>query len=131
MSKLIFFKGIGIMYKARKYLNKNSLKNLYHAYIYPYLTYWGCASKCHLNSLFLLQKKILRIMTFSPYCAHTDPIFKSLEILPNDKIFLDRIGITMFKVTYELVPKSIHQRFSKNNDIHLMIPEIRIYFFLV
>ena len=31
-------KGIGIMYKARKYLNKNSLKNLYHAYIYPYLT---------------------------------------------------------------------------------------------
>ena len=24
-------KGIGIMYKARKYLNKNSLKTLYHA----------------------------------------------------------------------------------------------------
>ena len=39
-------KGIGIMYKARKYLNKNSLKHLYHAYIYPHLTYcvevWGC-----------------------------------------------------------------------------------------
>ena len=30
-------KGICIMYKARKYLNKNSLKNLYHAYIYPYI----------------------------------------------------------------------------------------------
>ena len=56
-------KGIGIMYKARKYLNKNSLKVLYHTYIYPYLTYcnavWIRASKCHLNSLFLLQKKIL------------------------------------------------------------------------
>ena len=115
-------KGIGIMYKARKYLNKNSLKDVYHAYIYPYLTYcievWGCASKCHLNSLFLLQKQILRIMTFSPYLAHTDPVFKSLEILPIDKIFIDRIGITMFKVTYELVPKSIHQLFSRNKDIH-------------
>ena len=115
-------KGIGIMYKARKYLNKNSLKSLYHAYIYPYLTYcvevWGCASKCHLNSLFLLQKKILRIMTFSPYLAHTDHLFKNLEILPIDKIFIDRIGITMFKVTYELVPKSIHQLFSRNKDIH-------------
>ena len=47
------FKRIGIMYKARKYLNKNSFKNIYYAYIYPYLTYcvevWGCASKCHLN----------------------------------------------------------------------------------
>ena len=96
--------GIGIiimiMYKAKKYLNKNSLKNLYHAYIYPYLTYcvevWGCASKCHLNSLFLMQKKILRTRTFSPYLAHTDPLFKSLEILPIDKIFPDGIGITMY-----------------------------------
>ena len=56
-------KQIGIMYKARKYLNKNSLKNLYHAYIYLYLIYCvkvrSCASKCHLNSLFLLQKNIL------------------------------------------------------------------------
>ena len=57
-------------------------------------------------------------MTFSPYLAHTDPLFKSLEILPIDKIFIDRIGITMFKVTYELVPKSIHQLFSRNKDIH-------------
>ena len=70
-------KRIGIMYKARKYLSKNSLKN-----VYPYLTYcvevWGCASKCHINSLFLLQKKILRIMTFSLCLAHTDPLFQIL-----------------------------------------------------
>ena len=59
---------------------------------------WSCASKCHLNLLFLLQKKILRIMTFLPYLAHRDPLFKSLEILPIDEIFVDRIGITMFKV---------------------------------
>ena len=108
--------------KARKHLIKNSLKKLYHAYIYSYLAYcielWGCASECHLNSLFLLQKKILRIMTFSPYLARADPLFKSLEILPIDKFFIDRIGITMFKVTYELVPKFIHQLFSKNKDIH-------------
>ena len=57
-------------------------------------------------------------MTFSPYLAHTDPFFKSLEILPMDKSFIDRIGITIFKVTYELIPKSIHQLFSKNKDIH-------------
>ena len=57
-------------------------------------------------------------MTFSPYLAHTDPLFKNLEILPINKIFIHRIGITMFKVTYELVPKSIHQLFSRNKDIH-------------
>ena len=115
-------KGIGIMYKARRYLNKIGLKNLYHAYIYPYLTYcievWGSASKCHLNSLFLFQKKIIRIMTFSPYLAHTDPIFKDLTILPFDKIFIDRIAFTMFKIEYELLPKSVIQMFSKNRGIH-------------
>ena len=79
---------------------------------------YGDASKCHLNSLFLLQKQIIRIMTFSPYLAHTDPIFKDLTILPLDKIFIDRIGITMFKVEYELLPKSVIQMFSKNRDIH-------------
>ena len=85
-------KGIGIMYKARRYLNKVSLKNLYYAYIYPYFTYcievWGPAAKCHLNSLSLLQKKIFRIMTFSPYLAHTAPIFIDLAILPFIKYLL-------------------------------------------
>ena len=57
-------------------------------------------------------------MKFSLYLAHTDPLFKSLAILPIDKIFIDRIEITMLKVTYELIPKSIHQLFSKNKDIH-------------
>ena len=32
-------KGIGIMFKARSYLDRRSLINLYNAYIYPYLIY--------------------------------------------------------------------------------------------
>ena len=32
-------KGIGIMYQARKYLNRNGLISLYNSYIYPYLIY--------------------------------------------------------------------------------------------
>ena len=81
----------------------------------------------HLNSLFLLQKKILRIMTFSPYLAHTDPLFKSLEILPIDNIFIERIGITMFKVTYELILNRSTNYFQKTKTSTLIIPEIKIY----
>ena len=62
-------KGIGIMYKARQFLTKKALLMLYHAYIYSYMTYcievWGCASQTQLNCLLLLQKKIIRIMSFS------------------------------------------------------------------
>ena len=45
----IVSKGIGIMYRARNYLTKNSLKSLCVSYIYPYLIYcveiWGIPPK--------------------------------------------------------------------------------------
>ena len=88
-------KGIGIMYKARHFLPKKALLMLYHAYIYPYMTYcievWGCASQTQLNCLFLLQKKIIRIMNFSHYLAHTNPLFLSMEVLHLRKIFFIKL----------------------------------------
>ena len=64
-------KVIGIMFKARPYLDRRSLVNLYNAYIYPYLIYcvesWGNATKCHLDQLYVLPKRIVRLMTFSNY----------------------------------------------------------------
>ena len=49
------------MYKARQYLRKCTLLNLYYAYIYPYMTscieIWGSATQSHLNCLFLQQQK--------------------------------------------------------------------------
>ena len=41
-------KGFGIILRARKIFNKNTLLNLYHAFIFPYLIYcveiWGNAA---------------------------------------------------------------------------------------
>ena len=54
-------KGIGIIKKARPFLNKSSLSNLYYTFIYPYLIYcvevWGSAKKVHLSPVMLLPKK--------------------------------------------------------------------------
>ena len=79
-----------------------------------------------MNSLSLPQKKIIRIMTFSPYLAHTAHIFIDLAILPFNKIFIDRIGITMFKIEYELLPKSVTQMFTKIKIFIHITPEIEI-----
>ena len=61
-------KGIGIMFKARTYLDRRSLINLYNAYIYPYLIYcvesWGNAPKCHLDQLYIWKKKLLGLLLF-------------------------------------------------------------------
>ena len=40
---------------------------------------WGISAQSHLRPLLLSQKKIVRIMTFSTYYAHTDPLFKDLK----------------------------------------------------
>ena len=83
-------KGIGIMFKARSYLDRRSLINLYNAYIYPYLIYcvesWGNAPKCHLDQPYILQKRIVRLITFSNYnqaaYVPSEYIFRELQVLP-------------------------------------------------
>ena len=115
-------KGIGIMYKARQYLSKCTLLNLYYAYIYPYMTYcieiWGSATQTHLNCLFLQQKKIIRIMNFSHYLAHTSPLFHSMEVLPFKKIYYHRIGLMMYKFNNNLLPNCLSQLYERTDSVH-------------
>ena len=115
-------KGIGIIYKARSVLSKTSLVSLYYSYVYPYLTYcneaWGCAMQTHLHPLFLLQKKIIRLITFSTYLAHTCPIFLNLQLLPLEKRFFSRVRLVMFKCSNKLLPSEMCSLYIKNNEIH-------------
>ena len=55
-------KSIGIMYRLRSYVPLQTLKTLYNALIYPYLSYciviWGGTYFSHLKPLIILQKKL-------------------------------------------------------------------------
>ena len=112
------------MYKARRFLSKACLTNLYYTYIYPYLIYcievWGIAPKCHLNYKLLIQNKIVRIIKYTHYLAHTDIIFKELGILPieNNIIFIERVGVFMFKYENRLLPSVMAELYLRNNNIH-------------
>ena len=54
-----------------------------------------------------LSLNLVRIMTFAPYLAHTEPIFNSLEFLPVEKIFINRVSIVMFKFSCNMLPDPI------------------------
>ena len=75
-------KGIGIISKASKYLKRNSLLTLYYSYIYPYMIYcieaWGNASNCHLDQLYIIQKKVIRLISFTNYDISSAVTFKNL-----------------------------------------------------
>ena len=57
-------------------------------------------------------------MTFSTYYAHTDPLFKDLNILTIDKLVVHRIGIAMYKINNGLCPSVLNELYKKNNVIN-------------
>ena len=89
-------RGTGVILKARKYLMKETLISLYYSFVYPYLIYcnhvWGLACKTYMNTLFLLQKRIIRIIAGVNRRSHTDPIFKGLKLLKCNDISSYLIG---------------------------------------
>ena len=78
-------RGIGILCKARKVLNNDSLLSLYYAFIYPHLSYcnhiWGNIPSTNLQQLIVLQKMAIRIISGVPRKTHTAPLFEKLRIL--------------------------------------------------
>ena len=78
-------KSMGILYETRSFLTKNALRNPYYSFVYPYLIYgsevWGYIKKTALDPLLKVQKKIVRIISFSSYLEHTAPIFNDMKIL--------------------------------------------------
>jgi hypothetical protein len=78
-------RNIGAISKVRYFVNLEILKSVYYALVYPYLTYclitWGNTYHTTLNRLFILQKKIVRLITFSDYNDHTNPLFLKLKII--------------------------------------------------
>ena len=103
-------KSVGILCKVQKYLDQQTLHNLYYTFVYPYLIYvveiWGNACNVYLDPLVKLQKKCLKIITFSSYLEHTEPLFQNLEILNFKQLVIHRIAMLMFKNSKEMVTYS-------------------------
>ena len=85
-------KSIGIIIKTRAFLDKNTLRNLYYTFIYPYLIYcieiWGNTNDTHLNPIIKIQKKGIRAIAFAHYFDSTTPLFERLIILSFKKLVL-------------------------------------------
>ena len=115
-------KVVGIMIKARLYLCRKTLVNLYYTFAYPYFTYcntlWSSTYPSNLKILERLQKKIIRIITFSHPQSHSLPLFNSLDIMPFPKINVYLTGIFMHKHKTNKLPIIFHNFFTINAEIH-------------
>ena len=115
-------RGIGILIRARAFLNKKTLITLYYSFIYPYFIYcnqvWGYTSKKNLNRLFVLQKKAVRIICQVNRQCHTSPLFKELNLLNIWQINTFLIGQFMYRCYHKILPSLFDDYFTRSNVIH-------------
>ena len=73
----------GALNRLKNILPQHIKLQIYNSLIQPYLRYgilaWGYSS--HINKVFRLQKRCIRSIVAVKYNAHTDPIFKRLNVL--------------------------------------------------
>ena len=112
----------GVICKSSVCLPVTSLRTLYYSLVYPYLVYcasvWASTYPTNLNRLVLLQKKIIRIISKKPFDAHTDPIFKSLQIMKLSEIYFFQVGKFMFSYKIGLLPNVFKEMLLMTNQVH-------------
>ena len=105
---MLVSRGIGILYKLRYYLSQRSLLMLYNSFILSNISYcnivWGNSNNMKIEKILRLQKKALRICTYSHYIAHTDPIFYNLKTLKIGDIHTFQTAIFMYKFSTKTIP---------------------------
>ena len=91
-------RAIGIMYKLRPFLPLNVMKNVYYSLIYSQIIYaievWGSAVKSEMPKILILQKRIMRLLTFNDVFPSTpgplrptDPMFITLCCMKVEDIY--------------------------------------------
>ena len=77
-----------------------------------------------------LQKRAIRIVDHSSFYAHTEPIFKTHNILIFQDIYRYETGIFMYLCFKSLLPESLRNHFVLNYNVHSCVTrsnEITIY----
>ena len=108
--------------KARHYLSLKTLQTIYDTMVYPYLTY--CNIICtntyptRLKSIFMIQKKIVRIMTFAKYKDKSRPLFLSLKILKIYELNIYLMALFMYSYFNDNLPSYYTNYFRLNEKLH-------------
>ena len=103
-------KNIGIIAKVRHLLPLSHTCTLYRTLVEPYISYcilvWaGHRNRGSLDKILKIQKKYVRLITFSDFRAKSKPLFIQLEMLTvYDMYNRVQLAIFMFKCVNNMMP---------------------------
>ena len=120
-------RSIALLLRTKSLVPSEISSMMYYAHIYPHLSYcnpiWSTTYPCHVNSLNILHKKIIRIVTNSDFLAHTPPLFKSRNILQLSDLTNFFIASYMFTNLHNNnIPVQQTRHYSTRNEQTLQIP---------
>ena len=78
---------IGVLCRLKNYLPKHILCTIYNSLILAHLQYAVSTWGFKMGRIEFLQKRAVRVITNSKYNAHTEPLFKQLNLLKVKDIF--------------------------------------------
>ena len=118
----------GLLYKIRPFVNIKIMKTLEYALIYPHIIYaievWGSAGITILNRLLVLQKRIVRLLSYSDM-RHSDysfppsnPIFFKEQMFKVQDLFKMRIAKFIHNCLNKTSPVNFHLWFKLTIQIH-------------
>ena len=118
-SKLV--RANSMLAKLRYYVDKSTLLSIYYALFQSHLNYgclvWGQNTNC-LKRLATLQKKAIRLMTFSKFNSHTNQLFHDLHILKlNDLISIENC-LFVSKCINHCLPSVFNDLFKFSATVH-------------
>ena len=106
----------GMLSKLRHYVSLDILLSLYYSLFHSHLSYaanvWALNTNAT-NSVLLLQKKAVRLMTFSKFNSHSLPLFTQLRILP----FQDFVKFLNIIFLFNLLNKNLPSPFYETFDL--------------
>ena len=115
-------RSIGILSKIRYHVNLDVLTNPYYALINPFLIYeiviWGNTYLTNMQPVLILQKRSIRIITFSKFDDHSSPLFKQTNILKLTDLITFHVSLFMFKFHNKLLAAVFDNYFISTSKIH-------------
>ena len=95
------------------------MKNVYHSLIYSHIIYaievWGSAFKTEIDKILILQKRVMRLLTFKDVFPATpgpsqsaDPIFIKMNSMKVGDIYKYHVAKFVFKCLNKKTPVQFH-----------------------
>ena len=111
-----------LFYKIRHYAPTDTLTLLYHGIFAPFISYglsvWGSTYPTYADLIFIMQKKILKVITLNGVTVSSTPLFDCLQILKLGDLFKLQVTSFVYECLSNFASVYFRDYFTSIHSIH-------------